>query len=77
MMSKPEQLMEYIVRDVIEYYVTLEKLDMKTAMVKFYNSEVFGKLHDEETGLYLCSSAYVYDLFLDEIQNGKIVQLEI
>jgi hypothetical protein len=76
-MSKPEQLMEYIVRDVIEYYVALEKLDMKTAMVQFYNSEVFGKLHDVETGLYLCSSAYVYDLFLDEIQNGKIVQLEI
>ncbi|GHU61540.1 hypothetical protein AGMMS49983_01430 [Clostridia bacterium] len=76
-MSKPEQLMEYIVRDVIEYYVAIEKIDMKTAMVQFYNSEMFGKLHDAETGLYLCSSAYVYDLFRDEIQNGKIVQLEI
>jgi hypothetical protein len=27
--------------------------------------------------LYLCGSAYVYGLFLDELRNGKIVQKEI
>jgi len=35
------------------------------------------KLNDTETGLYLCGSDYVYDLFYDELKNGKIVQQEI
>ena len=42
----------------------------------FYNSAVFGKLQDVETGLFLESSAYVYDLFRDERQFGRIVQRE-
>ena len=46
-------------------------------MNKFYNSEVFEKLQDEETGLYLESSGYVYDLFKDELNFGHIIQAEI
>ena len=76
-MSKPELLKEYIIRDVIEYYATDNNLEVKEAMSRFYNSEVFSKLDDFETGLYLFSSPYVYDLFCDELQAGKIVQNEI
>ena len=36
-----------------------------------------GKLQDEETGLYKESSAYVYDLFKDEMNFGHIIQAEI
>ena len=39
--------------------------------------EVFEKLQDEETGLYLESPEYVYDLFKDELNFGHIVQAEI
>ena len=46
-------------------------------MNKFYNSKVFEKLQDEETGLYLESSEYVYDLFKDELNFGFIIQAEI
>ena len=35
------------------------------------------KLQDIETGLYLESSAYVYDLFLNEMENGRLIQNEI
>jgi len=76
-MSKPEQLKEYIIRDVIEYYATDNNIEVKEAMTQFYNSEVFGKLDDIETGLYLLSSPYVYDLFRDELQCGKIIQKEV
>ena len=76
-MSKVDQLIEYIIRDIIEYQVLNNKLSMKEAMSQFYNSEVFNKLNDTETGLYLCSSAYVYGLFCDEQANGKIIQQEI
>lgn len=47
------------------------------AMNKFYNSEVFEKLQDKETGLYLESSEYIYDLFKDEMNFGHIIQAEI
>lgn len=52
-------------------------LEYDEAMNKFYNSEVFEKLQDEETGLYLESSDYIYDLFKDEVNFGHIVQAEI
>ncbi len=34
-------------------------------------------IQDKETGLYMESSEYVYDLFKDEINFGRIVQAEI
>ena len=47
------------------------------AMVIFYNSEFFEKLYDSETGLYLEGSDYLYEIFSDEIKQGKLVQNEI
>jgi len=76
-MNKPEQLKEYITGDVIGYYAVDSGVSTKDAMSCFYNSEIFDKLDDVETGLYLCSSPYVYGLFCDELQSGKIVQQEI
>ena len=60
-MSKQDQLIEYIILDIV---------DMIT-------EEVFEKLQDKETGLYCESSSYVYDLFCDELNFGHIVQAEI
>ena len=52
-------------------------IEYDEAMNKFYSSEVFEKLQNHETGLYRESSAYVYDLFRDEMNFGHIVQAEI
>ena len=76
-MSKTEQLIEYIVRDIIEFQLVDEEVEIKDAMSRFYNSEVFSKLNDSETGLYLCGSSFVYGLFRDELVCGKIIQQEI
>lgn len=76
-MSKQEQLMEFIVQDIVDMLTTDQNIEYDEAMNKFYNSEVFVKLHDEETGLYLESSEYVYDLFKDEMNFGRIIQAEI
>ena len=73
-MSLQQQLMEYIIQDIIEMLTVQQEME---AMNKFYNSEVFEKLQDEETGLYKESSAYVYDLFKDEMNFGHIIQAEI
>ena len=38
---------------------------------------IYEKLIDKETGLYLESPKYVYDLFKDEMNFGHIIQAEI
>lgn len=76
-MSKKCQLVEYIIQDIVEMITIDQGMEYDMAMDKFYNSEVFEKLQDQETGLYLESSEYVYDLFKDEMNFGHIVQAEI
>ena len=76
-MGKQEQLIEYIVQDIVDMYSSDQKIEYDEAMNKFYNSKVFEKLQDKETGLYVESSEYVYDLFKEEMNFGRIVQAEI
>ena len=52
-MSKQDQLIEYIVQDIVDMLATDQNIEYDEAMNKFYNSEVFEKLQDKETGLYL------------------------
>ena len=76
-MDKQEQLIEYIVQDIVDMFSSDQNIEYDEAMNRFYNSEVFEKLQDKETGLYMESSEYMYDLFKDEMNFGRIVQAEI
>ena len=76
-MGKRSQLIEYIIQDIVDMLATDQNIEYDEAMNMFYNSEVFEKLLDQETGLYLESSGYIYDLFRDERNFGHIVQAEI
>ena len=76
-MSKQDQLIEYIVQDIVDMLATDQNIEYDEAMNKFYNSKVFEKLQDKETGLYLESPEYIYDLFKDEMNFGHIIQAEI
>ena len=76
-MCKRSQLIEYIIQDIVDMLATDQNIEYDEAMNMFYNSEVFEKLLDQETGLYLESSGYIYDLFRDERNFGHILQAEI
>ena len=76
-MDKVKALMEGVTQDVIAYLVEEDNISIDRAMEALYNSEVFVKLSDEETGLYRESSAYVAALLRDELANGRIAQTEI
>ena len=54
-----------------------QNIEYDEAMNKFYYSEIFEKLQEQETGLYLESPEYIYDLFKDEMNFGYIIQAEI
>ena len=49
------------------------KYSLEEALDCVYNSELFEKLQDLETGLYYESSGYNYELLKDELKYGKIV----
>lgn len=72
-MDKREQLIEYITQDVVAYIVEDNPKEFDEAMREFYASQTYVKLTDEETGLYYESSAYVYELFKQEQETGKLV----
>ena len=76
-MCKKNQLLEYSIQDIIDMISTDQSIEYDEAMNKFYNSEVFEKLIDKETGLYLESPEYVYDLCKDEMNFVHIIQAEI
>lgn len=76
-MSKQEMLIEYNIQEIIEYISNDKGIDYDEAMHQFYSSKVFEKLNDIDTGLYLESPAYVYELFKSETALGRIVQTEI
>ena len=76
-MTKQEQMIEYMVQDLIEMICESQNIEYDLAMNKLYNSELFEKIQDTLTGLYKESPAYVYCLLEDEFKFGRIVQLEI
>ena len=53
------------------------KIPLNEALQQLYTSQTFAKLNDVETGLYLESPLYVYDIYKTEKEFGHIVQQEI
>ena len=76
-MGKEKQMMEYMIQDLVEIITEDQKVEYDNAMSMLYNSMIYDKIMDAETGLYRESPAYVYGLLQDEIRYGRIVQAEI
>ena len=76
-MSDKEFLIEANIQDIIKYIMTDLGVSIKEAMRSFYMSEIFEKLQDTKTGLYLESPAYIYELYKNEAKNGRLIQEEI
>ena len=70
--KKIRYLTEGITKDIVFYLMEDEGLSMTEAIALFYNSETFIKLSDSATGLYVESSAYVYEMLEMELKMGRI-----
>ena len=70
-------MMDFVTSDVILSVIHDTGLPVQEAMKAFYNSEVFDRLCDWETGLYRESGGYVYELYKTELEHGCLVQTEI
>ena len=76
-MTKINQMMEYMIQDLIEIITEDRGIEYDVALAELFNSQIYEKVMDEETGLYRESPSYVYGLYQDELNFGKIVQAEI
>ena len=68
-----QYLVEGITKDIIAYLMEDNGCDLSTALREFYNSETFTKLSDETTGLYIESSAFVYEILKNELTMGRLL----
>ena len=66
-------MMDFVTADVILCIIEDTGVCVPEAMKAFYNSEVFDRLCDSETGLYRESGGYVYDLYKTEKKHGHLV----
>lgn len=67
-----QYLVEGITKDIVAYLMQDNGYNLSTALKEFYNTETFAKLSDEATGLYIESSAYVYEILKEELKYGRL-----
>jgi len=60
-------LIEYIIRDIICFIAQDNNVSIDKSMDIFFNSNIFEKLQDVESGLYTESASYIYEIFKNEI----------
>ena len=71
--SKSQYLVEGITKDIVCFLMEEEEgFELSEALGIFYNSDTFAKLTDEETGLYIESSSFAYEILKSELKYGKI-----
>lgn len=72
MTYEQQTMIEYTIEEVVNYLIEDNGVSMELAMEQFTSSEVFEKLHDIETGLYLDGSAYIYEMLKREMQRKSL-----
>lgn len=60
------------IKDMAMWLMEDFKYSLEEALDCIYNSELFEKLQDLETGLYYQSSGYNYELLKEEMKYGKV-----
>jgi hypothetical protein len=75
--EKIKFMKNFVTTEVITFLIEDFGFSEQEAMKVFYNSQVFEKLCDTETGLYRESGGYVYELYKSEKEHGRLVQTEI
>ncbi len=70
-----EQINNYLVDKAIDnvtsYLIQDRKLGIDQAIDFIYNSDTYQKLINTQTGLYIQSPAYIYQLLENEYETGR------
>ncbi len=74
--KKFESMLILIVPEVVKMIVRNYKLDEIQASEKFYNSELYAKLEQEETKLWHLSPLMLFSMFDEEQKTGTVTYPE-
>lgn len=74
--EKFESMLILIVPKVVKMIVESYKLDEIKASEKFYNSELYEKLEQEETKLWHLSPLTLFNMFDEEQKTGTVIYPE-
>ena len=70
MSGKETFMIETLTREMIARLMEEYSMTMREAMDVVYKSKTYAALNNTKTGLYFQSSAYIYDIFEDELNNA-------
>lgn len=73
MTNEQKFLIELMIDDMAKYLIEDMNISILEALDIVYNSQVYDKLMDLETGLYYQSPAYCYEYLKHELKYGKAV----
>ena len=66
MNSDQQSLFEGATKDLVDYVMRYEGLELRSAIDTIYRSKLFKKLEDPNTGLYREGPVYLYDMLCEE-----------
>jgi len=61
--KEQDYLIQHIISNVVFYIIEDEKVSTETALQIFFSCELSKKIEDIETGYYLESPSYIYEIF--------------
>lgn len=71
-MSKETFMIEEIAKEIVLLLMKEHHVDMREALRLLYTSDTYARLIDLKTGLYIQSTAYVYEYLEKELATGKL-----
>jgi len=61
-------IIDNLLADLLKVIMEDKRVDMSSALDVLYNSELYTKINDTDTGLYIQSADYNYELLKEEIK---------
>lgn len=59
-------------KDLVLLLMERQKINLQEALITLYNSDLYSKLIDSDTELYLQSPLYIYEYLDEELKKGKL-----
>ncbi len=67
MTNKQTFLIDYLLAELLKIIIEKKKVSMQEALDILYNSQLYTKINNPETGLYFQSADYNYEILEDEL----------
>ncbi len=71
MTKDQENIIDYLLSGLLKRIMSEQNISLQSALDLLYNSQLYENIMNVNTGLYIQSSCYNYELLQHEMQYGK------